>query len=478
MAGEEDEFIQFLRMFCEDAEVLRLLDLCVGRVLRKIAASRRGWRDAAMAVDLKHVVDWLAVSVLHGEEWLSNVDEQGRPRKLMKFGDLDGVLKEANKAMVRRAMQTPAVKIKDGDEVLDAMSDEGWYFVRLLTEAALDNESAAMQHCVGHGTYDRAVASGKTWIVSLRDPHNNPHVTIEIDAAARSVEQVRGKQNEKPKPEYARRVRRYVTAKQFRSIYRPMDIGIVFDDRGTAHDVDALPEWLSVKGVLDLSRTELSELPRYLEVRGDLNIEGSSIRALPEGLRVSGRLLAGGSALASLRRDHGVGSSIDVSETAVRELPEGLEVDGTLDVSGTPMAALPEGLVVTGDLVAVGTPIGTFPASVVVGRNIDVSNAPAIRFESDALYVGGCLIANGCPDVRLPGRLSVERSLFVEGTVISDGGDHVEVGGNLWCAGSSFEPGFGSFRVAERVIRERKSGKHDLGMALYPQERQGGRPAL
>lgn len=467
MAGEQDsEIVDFLATFTEYAEVRRLMYFCVGRVLLKIKNSKRNWREAGLVVDLKDAADWLEVSLLHNEDWLQNTDEHGRPKKLLKFSDLEGILKEANKAMIKRAMQTPVIKIDEGEEVLEQVLDAGWYIVRLLTPRALDNESAEMQHCVGHGTYDTRVADGQVIILSLRDPHNKPHVTIEVDARTDSIVQIRGKQNARPKAEYARRVRQFIHERDFESIYRPIEIGIVVDEMGKPHSIDNLPEGLAIKGNLDLTDYALTELPAFLEVRGDLKIGGSAIRELPKGLRVTGSLVASKSRLERLPRDHGIARSIDLSSTRITELPDDLLVDGDLDISDTSMRRLPERLVVTGHLKMESTDIPVFPASAVIGLNLFLSGSGVRRFEAKSLYVGGCLMLSNCGRVHLPDHLAVEHAMFMERTEIASGAKVLDVGGNFYCQDSNFTTKSRRFRARGRVIDRRGARETEVARAM------------
>jgi hypothetical protein len=467
MVVEEDsEIVDFLSTFTEHAEVARLLYHCVGRILLKIKNSKRNWREAGLAVDLKDAADWLEVAILHKEDWLLKVDEHGRPRKLLKFADLDGVLKEANKAMIRRAMQTPVIKIDEGEELLEQVLDSGWYMVRLLTPRALDNESAVMQHCVGHGTYDERVLTGQVVILSLRDPHNKPHVTIEIVTRSNSVVQIRGKQNERPKAEYARRVRQFIRDRDYDSIYRPIEIGLVVDEMGRTHSIDNLPEGLAIKGNLDLSEYALTELPAFLEVRGDLKIVGSAIRELPRGLRVTGNLLAAKSRLQRLPVEHGIARSIDVSSTMITELPDGLEVDGDLDLSDTMLRKLPEDLVVTGHLKMEATDVAVFPASAIVGLNLFLSGSGIRRFEGESLYVGGCLMLSNCGRVHFPEHVAVERAMFLEKTEIASGAKVLEVGGNFYCQNSNFTTQSRKFRAKGRVVTNREARSTEFALAM------------
>ena len=67
----------------------------------------------------------------------------------------------------------------------------------MKTPEALRNESNAMRHCVGLGSYDRRLSGEHSLILSLRDRKGWPHMTIEI--ANRTVVRARGKANSGPK---------------------------------------------------------------------------------------------------------------------------------------------------------------------------------------------------------------------------------------------------------------------------------------
>jgi hypothetical protein len=87
---------------------------------------------------------------------------------------------------------------------------DGWT-VQELPPEALEAEGKVMQHCVG--TYCEQVRRGDTVIYSLRDPQGQPHVTMEFLPASGRFEQIYGKQNERPKPEYEARVRAFIRDK-------------------------------------------------------------------------------------------------------------------------------------------------------------------------------------------------------------------------------------------------------------------------
>jgi hypothetical protein len=141
---------------------------------------------------LNHILDWLVSSLREGAPWLGNLDERGRPRKLLKCGSFDDLAREADKEMARKNAQV-AKALSSGDEQRVADLADGYSLVRLLTPAALDLESRRMHHCVGHGSYDRGVLEGDSEILSLRDRKGRPVLTVELDVDEASGESVKYK---------------------------------------------------------------------------------------------------------------------------------------------------------------------------------------------------------------------------------------------------------------------------------------------
>jgi hypothetical protein len=458
----DKEILDYLETLSSDPTVVGLLEVCVGRVLNKAKNSKRNWREAAMAHDLRHVVDWLDVALLHEEEWLANTDAEGRPRKLLKFADIEQVYKEANRALVKRAQMTPEIKIETDDEELVAKLSGGYYVVNLLNARALDYESSIMQHCVGLGSYDAPLLSGRTAILSLRDPHNKPHVTIEIDVKANSIVQIRGKQNAKPRGDYQRMVREFIATRDYDAIWRPADVGLIADSLGKLHDIERLPPGLSITGSLSVSDSGLTSLPEGLEISGDLILLNSMVEELPSGLRVRGSLRAAHSRLKALPARHGIGRDIDLSHSAVSALPDGLVVEGDLTISDTSIARLPEDLLVIGSLAAERIDLKVFPRGVCVGQTLNLSNSGVREFEADSIYVGGNLILNACGRMRLPRSVAVESSMFVEETSVMSGGARLDIGGNIFCASSDILDRERNITVRGRYIKHKRCRPVDL----------------
>ncbi len=66
----------------------------------------------------------------------------------------------------------------------------GWTIKQVKTKNNLRTEGEKVGHCVG--LYCADVENGKTRIFSLRDPSNNPHVTIEVDSNDWTFRQIQG----------------------------------------------------------------------------------------------------------------------------------------------------------------------------------------------------------------------------------------------------------------------------------------------
>jgi hypothetical protein len=147
--------------------------------------------------DLRHVRDWLYVVGREVPRWVHDVDEFARPRKFLKPGSIPELRRFADREWSRmRRPEMPTRELTDEDvrEVMDL--GDGYTLVQLLSPEALDAETAALRHCVGHGWYDSKLAMRGTAIYSIRDEHGVARATIEV--SGRLVIQIRGYLNEWP----------------------------------------------------------------------------------------------------------------------------------------------------------------------------------------------------------------------------------------------------------------------------------------
>ena len=286
-----------------------LLAYCIGRLCLRSTKTSGNWKHDLSKIDVGHVVDWLKVALINDAEWLKNVDGQNRPKKLMKFGDFNSVIQEADKAMLLSAQRNKNIQLIEGDEELYQEPDDGYYLVKLLTPAALDREGSQMQHCIGDGAYDRRLKSNTSYFLSLRDREGKPHITIEIKDGA--VVQMQGKQNKAPLLKYTKALSGFFAASDFKIDIPASKLGYVVSAEGEVFDIDKLPDGLKVSRGLDLRYT-----PSDLNADGSLDICNTKIISLPDGLRVRGNLYLSG--------------DLDLENTAITSLPDDLEVGESL----------------------------------------------------------------------------------------------------------------------------------------------------
>lgn len=452
-------------------DVRALLDICIGRL-----ASRDGDRFKIDDEQLRHIADWLRAALTNDEPWLKNVDDRGRPKKLMKFGSVYAIVREADKAMLKAAQKLRVVKLADGDEELVETLQDGYYVVRLLTPTALDRESAEMQHCIGNGGYDEYLECDKHEFLSLRDKAGRPHVTMEIENGC--VTQLQGKQNAVPVKKYRDLLIPFIKVQKLQVDIPAYRLGYVIDIHGDWHRIDELPEGLEVEGSVNLARTYVSSIPRGLKVGSYLSLAHSAIKKLPEGLEIGGELNLNYTDIEALPRDLKVGGDLSLIGSEIRSLPENLIVGKGLYLSDTKIGTLPRSLIVHGDVVLDGsdivslpeglrfagnldlqrTAISALPKGLVVEGHLDLRETP-IRSLPEDLMVGGSIDLDGSDIVQLPngfcsnGTLDLRRSkikrlpkglkvggnLHIERTAITSLPDDIEVFGSIDLDGNSFE---------------------------------------
>ncbi|MCZ7862474.1 PcfJ domain-containing protein [Agrobacterium salinitolerans] len=449
--------IRVMRMFIESSsqgnpELHRLLEISLLRIARK--ATKRPSASLSPFFELDHVVDWLKAALVNGAPWLRNLDAHGRPKKLMKFGSLDAMKREADRDMLRWSQKVLRRDLPENSEEIVATLEQGYTMVRLLSVEALDAETTEMQHCVGQGAYDEALTDGKTVLLSLRDEHGKAHATIEVCDGL--VEQVQGKQNKPPKAKYIPLIAAYFRQTDYNwSLFGDGSEGFVIDVHGTIHSNDDLPDELHAHGALVLrevarmpslvtATTDITvhcianeETPLRLEagrnisligpgfttcpelvLTGDLSLDHTKITALPKGLSV-GSLHVRSTPLATLPGDLRCGGSISLKFTEVTALPSGLwKVEdskvssfGTVDLLGSPISDLGGLNHVNGSLRIAGTKMNAIPDGFFVSKDLDIG-------ELDLIVVGEGVSAN-----RLTA--AVTKSIFFLGDVLQLGDIHL-----------------------------------------------------
>jgi hypothetical protein len=290
------------------------LELSLGRVV--LAAALRAGNSAAAfeAVtedQVRHICDWLSAAIARGERWLSRVDDQGRPLKLMKFGTVAQILDEADKAMAKRRGDAASLKPVPGGTKIVYDAGDGWTLVRLLTPEALDIEGLEMGHCVGQGAYDYGLANNFVGIYSLRDPNGKSHVTLEINHPIDRVQQIKGKQNKPPKAEYMRRLLGWCGLKEVTVAGTELPVGFSVDRFGS------IVEWSALKAGDEFDGTIAVELS---EVQNDY------VLPLHPGVIVRGEVVIMGLKGGRLVGD---GPKVTMRYPTVT-VPDGVQIDGIL----------------------------------------------------------------------------------------------------------------------------------------------------
>ncbi len=440
-----------------DPQVASLLTLALGKVLAKRPENaveitqlpdnapewlRAKWPhggpfhkfepDHGLGETIRHIADWLKVAVQDEEVWLKNVDEKGRPRKLLKLGSLEQASGEADKAMLLRneKLSTQLIPSDEGEETVMAMA-ENFRIVRMFTPSALDREGVAMGHCIGQGAYDSSLHDGSRQFFSLRDRSNQPHATIEVIRSTNTVVHCQGKGNKAPVGRYIPYLQTFLKKEGYRLQVPPNRSGLLEVD-GKCLDIYNLPRNLRLSGDLDLSNLGVRHLPEGLTVGGNLNLKGNPITALPEGLEIGGNCDVSDTPITTLPKRSTFGGNLNLSGTPITQLPEGLHIRGSLNLSDSSITELPEGLYVSKSLVLRNTRITVWPDGLtLVGRgDLDLSGSP-ITTLPEGLFVRGDVILSKTALRSLPKDLKVLGTLDLTDTPIADLPEGLFVHGHL-----------------------------------------------
>ena len=199
--------------------------------------------------------------------------------------------------------------------------------------------------------------------------------------------------------------------------------------------ITSLPEGLIVKGDLDISRTCIQNLPKNLNIgrslymddtsiislpkeltsiNGNLYIFNTKITSLPDGLTVKGDLDISRTYIQNFLVDFRVGGNLYMNNTPITSLPEKLtNINGNLNISDTKISSLPEGLIVKGFLNMSYTPINTLPKGLFVQGDLDLQNTPNLKTLPEELIVGGSIYLANTGISSLPNGLIVGKNIEI-----------------------------------------------------------------
>lgn len=252
--------------------------------------------DKELQDKVRHVKDWIVGAQSECAEWLTKLDEKGRPQKLVKIGTLQQALDIADKEMERAAQKLrESMRGEMGSIVEDTKHmkvikrfKDGFAIVQLLTPQALDAETAQLGHCIGNGGYDSDL-HGSSRFYSLRDEHNRAHATIQVKAANNAIVQCKGKRNAPPVKKYQPYIQEFARDEDFAIKGDVNNIGMV-KFRGRYYFFNKLPSGMVFDGRLDLSNfTEDVKLPNRLKIKGNLILNGARKTEIPEGVVLAER---------------------------------------------------------------------------------------------------------------------------------------------------------------------------------------------
>lgn len=379
-----------------DTQVRLLLTYCIGRLmLKNVKQGKALFHGTGTILEAIHITDWLSAAVINNASWLQNTDEHGRPKKLLKFSNFAQVLQEANKAMLIEAHKSASIRLNEGDEALVAQLEEGFYVVRLQTPEALDKESGQMQHCIGHGAYDRDLAEGRSAFLSLRDQFGKAHATLEVNKESRRIIQLQGKQNAFPNARYIRLLLPFMKDMRLQTSDIEFSGSMIIDNDYVLHDLFHLPDHSVIKGDVNIEGVAGVKFPENLHIIGSLDIVECFDVQMPKNLvvtenieiRFTDRISAADSIVAGGKLDardctgwpH-VASKLEVDDLFMKDcdvisLPEEFSVKKDVIIQGCPIPSIGNLKRFEGNLCLVKTNVTELPTGLYVGKTLDISDS-------------------------------------------------------------------------------------------------------
>lgn len=343
---------------------------------------------------ISHISDWIASAMLQNAAWLANCDEKHRPRKLTKLGSLAQAVREADKAMEQANIALAPQDLAEGDVLEVRVFRGGARIVQMLTPRALDAESLAMGHCIGHGAYDIRLRHCTHRYYSLRCKSGQSRATLEVRNIDNALLQCKGRRNNPLARRYMARIQEFIIQHGFKLGELACKTGLIEQD-GHYYDIANLPPKLVWNSDLDLSLADIEHLPDDLTVKGNLWLTHSKIKSLPERLTVHGSLLASyltieripdslvvhkdlaivEAPVTEILRGFTVGRNLIALRSGIKTVGVGVRVGGNLNLSHTPLESLPDNFTISGAFLLAGTRIRSLPKNLTCGA-LDLDSVP------------------------------------------------------------------------------------------------------
>ena len=256
------------------------------------------------------------------------------------------------------------------DEEIYMQLEDGYCIVKLNSPEALNRDSELLNHNIGERDFKAEQGDSNVKFLSLRDKEGTAHATLQVNKDV--VVEMRGKDHFLPSLEYAKRISPLLNNEKLKFNVEFAKFNYVVDLDGMVHELDNLPEGLTVFGNLDLESSEIKSLPKNMKVSKSLSISDTPVETLPEGLEVGGDLFADGTRIKEIPSDLKVAGDMDFSGTYIRNIPDDFNAKGDLNIAYTGIKQLPKNLSVVGDLDISSTKITSFPECIKVEGEVCV----------------------------------------------------------------------------------------------------------
>lgn len=172
-------------------------------ILREFKKKRIGIDNTGI-FDIETDIE-LDSQIEHWADWFNSTSPTRRGVDIMqlKIEDLFDRIAAWDDEMAEKSEKT---QIVEGNGVPVYQWEDGWT-IRKLEGKDCRYEGDVMGHCVGG--YGNTVDRGEVQIYSLRDPKNEPMVTMEVEPDG-GIVQIQGKANTYPKDEYQERIKDWI----------------------------------------------------------------------------------------------------------------------------------------------------------------------------------------------------------------------------------------------------------------------------